>query len=157
MCQCWTAAAVDLTRLRNWFCSSLEDRPSEAWEDSDSNDLMRWAEECRAHTESLPTPISAQERAQHKSLSWLPACLSWIHSHLHNDTRVHTFLTHLQSLYSERPDCWAPWRSWAPAAGHWPRMAVGERRKEHELHSRIVSSVGHRADAEQTINNNQYS
>lgn len=52
---------VDLTRLRNWFCSSLEDRPSEAWEDSDSNDLMRWAEECRAHTESLPTPISGQK------------------------------------------------------------------------------------------------
>lgn len=53
--------SADLTRLRNWFCSSLEDRPSEAWQDSDSNDLMRWAEECRAHTESLPTPISEQK------------------------------------------------------------------------------------------------
>lgn len=57
--------SVDITRLRNWFCSSLEDRPSEAWQDRDSNDLMRWAEECRAQTESLPTPISGQRRRRH--------------------------------------------------------------------------------------------
>lgn len=53
-------ASVSLTRLRNWFCNSLDDRPSEAWEESDSNDLIRWAEEWRAQTESLPTPISVQ-------------------------------------------------------------------------------------------------
>lgn len=50
----------DLTRLRNWFCNSLEDRPSDVWQDSDSNDLLRWDEECRPDAESLPTLISEQ-------------------------------------------------------------------------------------------------
>lgn len=130
----------DHTRLRNWFCSSLEDRPSEAWQDSDSNDLMRWAEECRAHTESLPTPISEQRgdgintqdlvcTQRPPTHSWLPVCLptSLLLTHA-----MHV-LTHLLSLYSEKPGCSEPLRSSVPAAGRWPQTAVGERESEREV------------------------
>lgn len=73
--------SVDITRLRNWFCSSLEDRPSEAWQDRDSNDLMRWAEECRAQTESLPTPISGQRRRRHINILDSVSALSGSDTH----------------------------------------------------------------------------
>lgn len=41
-------------------------------------------------------------------------------------------LTDLQSLYSEQPGCWAPWRSSVQAAGHRLQTAANERRENKE-------------------------
>lgn len=100
---------------------------------------MRWAEECRAHTESLPTPISGQ-KGQNINTPDLVSAVSSAHtlmttrlSFIKTPTRIMTLthiahiLTHLQSLYSEKPDCSAPLRSSVLAAGRWPQTAVGER------------------------------
>lgn len=141
----------NLTRLRNWFGSNLDDLPSEAWQDSDSNDLMRWAEECRAHTESLPTPISRQIRQIINKTEPLSAVSPPPYTHTHcspffhkNQADLLIWLTHsdhistdLQWLYSGPPDCSAPWKSSGPAEGHWPQMAVDD--KAHSIRELIFT------------------
>lgn len=130
--------SADLTRLRNWFCNSLEDRPSEIWQDSDSNDLIRWDEECRADTESLPTLISEQKEVninKYTRPGVSPTTCSWMRNshnyHISYTSSVY-MLTDLQWLYSEQPGCWAPLRSSVPAAGHRLQMAANERRENKE-------------------------
>lgn len=101
---------------------------------------MRWAEECRAHTESLPTPISGPKGQNINTPDLRSAVRAHTHTHdcspaFHKKTptcimyltHIAHILTHLLLLYSEKPNCSAPWRSSVPAAGHWPQTAEGER------------------------------
>lgn len=93
--------SADLTRLRNWFCNSLEDRPSEIWQDSDSNDLIRWDEECRADTESLPTLISEQKEVNINTLDLVSA----LNSHMLMDEKFPqlSHKLHFQCWYVDWP------------------------------------------------------
>lgn len=93
--------SADLTRLRNWFCNSLEDRPSEVWQDSDSNDLIRWDEECRADTESLPTLISEQREPNINT----PDLLSALNTHMLMDKKYPKlpYKSYFQCLYVDWP------------------------------------------------------
>lgn len=115
---------------------------------------MRWAEECRAHTESLPTPISG-EKGQNINTPDLVSAVSaytLMSTHLSfikttptcvvKITHTAHVLTNLQSLYSELRDCSAPLRSSVPAAGHWPRTAVGERAQREGESENVRLSAG---------------